>query len=198
MNRPQFNDIKTYEEFSKYYWYREELQAICKSLGLEYDGNKADLNKIIEAYFNGVKIKHKPKKTIKPIATELTLGTSLVDCGFTFGPRFRDFFVKVTGDKSFKFNADMVATAKAVKENSDRSFTLGDLLDVKLGKISYAKYDASSCQWNKFLKDFCADKNNDIYDDKLKTASKFWKLLRSSDKEKVYTREFIESNKDKV
>lgn len=198
MNRPPFNDIKSYEEFSKYYWYREELQAICKSLGLEYDGNKADLNKIIEAYFNGEIIAHKPKKTTKPITAELTLNTSLIDCGFTFGPRFREFFVQVTGDKNFKFNTDMVATAKAVKENSDREFTLGDLLDVKLGKMTYAKYDASSCQWNKFLKDFCEDKNNDIYDEKLKTASMFWKLLRSSDQEKVYSREFIESNKDKV
>ena len=27
--RPQFKDIASFEEFSKYYWYREELQKIC-------------------------------------------------------------------------------------------------------------------------------------------------------------------------
>ena len=34
--RPDFRDIKSFEEFSRYYWYREELSKICKSLGLEY------------------------------------------------------------------------------------------------------------------------------------------------------------------
>ena len=198
MQRPKFEDIKSYDEFTKYYWYLEELKAICKSLNLEYVGGKIELNKIIKAYFDGVIIPHKPKAKIKCTTEELTLETRLIDCGFTFGPRFRDFFVKVTGDKNFRFNADMVATAKAVKENGDRQFTLGDLLDIKLGKKAYAKYDKSSCQWNKFLKDFCADENNDIYPDKLKAASCFWGLLRSSDLPKVYSREFIENNKNKI
>ncbi|MDE7162094.1 MAG: SAP domain-containing protein, partial [Anaeroplasmataceae bacterium] len=43
--RPKFEDIKTYSEFEKYYWYREELQDICKQCGLEYNANKTELNK---------------------------------------------------------------------------------------------------------------------------------------------------------
>ena len=39
-NRPDFKDIKSFEEFNKYYWYREELSQICKSLTLEYRGTK--------------------------------------------------------------------------------------------------------------------------------------------------------------
>ena len=35
MDRPEFDDIKDYAEFSKYYWYREELIRICKSHGLK-------------------------------------------------------------------------------------------------------------------------------------------------------------------
>lgn len=54
MLRPQFNEIKSYEEFSKFYWYREELQKICKQLGLDSSGFKADLNHSIEEYFNGM------------------------------------------------------------------------------------------------------------------------------------------------
>ena len=176
----------------------EELKAICKSLHLEYVGGKIQLNNVIKSYFDGIIIPHKSKTLTKGTTKNLTLDTSLIDCSFTFGNRFRDFFKQVTGDKNFKFNADMVATAKAVKENQDKEFTLGDLLDIKLGKKTYATYDNSSCQWNKFVKDFCADKNNDIYPDKLKTASKFWQLLRSSDLPKVYTREYIEKNKDKI
>ena len=50
-NRPDFKDIKSFEEFNKYYWYREELSQICKSLTLEYRGTKQELNYIIEQYF---------------------------------------------------------------------------------------------------------------------------------------------------
>lgn len=198
MERPRFEDIKSYDEFIKYYWYLDELKEICKSLNLKYVGGKTQLNSIIKSYFDGIIIPHRPKSTFKRSADNLTLETSLIDCGFTFGNRFRDFFIQVTGDKNFKFTADMVASAKALKDNHDTEFTLGDLLDIKLGKKVYAIYDNSSCQWNKFLKDFCADKNNDIYTDKLKTASKFWKLLRSSDFPKVYSREFIEKNKTQI
>lgn len=198
MNRPDFKDIKTYLEFCKYYWYREELQSICKALNLEYVGSKKELNETIQLYFDGIIVPHKSKPKIKCTTTELTLETSLIECGFTFGPRFRDFFIQITGDKNFKFTADMVATVKAVKEASDKSFTLGDLLDIKLGNKTYATYDNSSCEWNRFLKDFCADERNNAYPDKLKTASSFWKLLRNSPLPKIYTREFIESNKNKI
>lgn len=49
--RPAFEVIRTYEEFTKYYWYREELAAICRGLGICASGYKAELNKRIEEYF---------------------------------------------------------------------------------------------------------------------------------------------------
>ena len=198
MERPQFEDIKSYDEFIKYYWYLEELQVICKRLHLEYIGGKIELNNVIKSYFDGVIIPHKPKTEIKCKVETLTLETSLIDCGFTSGQRFRDFYIQVTGDKNFKFTADMVATAKAVKNNHDTQFTLGDLLDIKLGNKVYAIYDKSSCQWNKFLKDFCADEINDVYANKLEAARRFWEILRKSDLPKVYSREFIADNKNKI
>ncbi|MDE5868426.1 MAG: SAP domain-containing protein [Anaeroplasmataceae bacterium] len=198
MNRPKFDEIKSYEEFEKYYWYREELQEICKGLGLEYNANKSDLNRIIYAWFNGKKVTHKPQKRMVAVEDNLTLNTSLLKCGFTFSNQFRTFYSEITGDKNFRFTADMVATVKAVKMNKDENFTLGDLLDIKRGKKVYAKFDNSSCQWNQFLKDFCADEQNNCFKDKLKTASQFWKLLRESDLPKVYTKEFIERNKEKL
>lgn len=198
MARPHFEDIKSYDEFIKYYWYLEELQAICKNLHLEYIGGKIELNNVIKSYFDGVIIPHKPKATIKRKVETLTLETSLIDCGFTFGQRFRDFYIQVTGNKNFKFTADMVATVKAVKNNNDTEFSLGDLLDIKLGKKVYAVYDKSSCQWNTFLKDFCADENNSCYPNKMEAARRFWKILRNSDLPKVYTREFIADNKNRI
>ena len=61
MNRPDFDSIKTYEEFKKYTWYRNELSEICRDHGLFFVGTEKKLNKVIEAYFNGVKIP--PRRT---------------------------------------------------------------------------------------------------------------------------------------
>ena len=56
-SRPEFEKISSFDEFNKYYWYRDELSQICKSLGLENRGTKQELNDIIEQYFKGILIK---------------------------------------------------------------------------------------------------------------------------------------------
>ncbi|MBO4900658.1 MAG: hypothetical protein J5509_10260 [Lachnospiraceae bacterium] len=215
MNRPDFDTIKDFEEFSKYYWYREELIKICKAHGLKHTGSKIELNKVIEAYFAGEKIL--PERTSgdgkrsrsgagkknhadsgsnprrkKITVTELTPETGLIECGFTFGNRFREFFSEQTGEEHFKFNVDMVATVKEVKAKGDESFTLGDLLDVYYGQKTYARYDKSALQWNRFVKDFCADEATAGYKERLKAAAALWKIVRESDREKVYSRELLE------
>lgn len=194
MQRPDFDSISNFAEFSKYYWYRDELIQICRAKGLKHDGGKIELYHVIESYFAGEKILPEKKSRIrhKKTVTELTPDTGLIECGFTFGNRFREFFIEQTGEKNFKFNVDMVATAKAVKENGDESFTLGDLLDIYYGKKTYAVYDKSALQWNKFVKDFCADKATDKFPDKLKAAARLWKIVRESDGEKVYSRGLLE------
>ena len=194
MKRPDFTEIKTFEEFSKYYWYREELIKICRELGLKSNGGKNELNKVIEAFFNGEKIS--PENIIasnhsKQFSESLSLSTSLIECNFTFGPRFREFFENQTGIKPFKFNVDMVATVKKVKETGDTNFTLGDLLDIYYGKKTYAKYDKSALQWNKFVKNFCADPATAKFPNKLKVAAALWKEVRESTREKVYTHELL-------
>ena len=201
MERPEFDSIKTFEEFSKYYWYREELIGICKAHGLKHDGSKIELNKVIEAYFSGEKIlpeKTKQTKVRKSTVKELTLETGLLECGFTFGNRFREFFSKQTGEEHFKFNVDMVATVKEVKLKGDEDFTLGDLLDIYYGRKTYAKYDKSALQWNRFVKDFCEDEATQIYEERLKKAAALWKIVRESDREKVYSRELLEEFKDRI
>lgn len=197
--RPNFEDIKIFEEFSKYYWYREELIQICKNIGIDNYGSKLELNHNIEEYFKGNLIKKgKNNKKVKKTIDTLTLDTKLIECGFVFNQKFRDFFSEQTGIKNFKFNTDMAATSKKVKLDNDISFTLRDMLDTYYGKKEYAKYDNSSCQWNKFLKDFCADDSNNIFDNKLKVASKLWNIVRNSTNEKVYTKELVKENYDKL
>ena len=109
-NRPDFRDIKSFEEFNRYYWYREELSQICKYLGLEYRCTKKELNHIIEQYFRGNRVEKVLRKRNKNQTEIITLNTSLLECGFSFNQKFRDYFSAVTGVNPFKFNADM-ATA---------------------------------------------------------------------------------------
>ncbi|MCR5289427.1 MAG: SAP domain-containing protein [Treponema sp.] len=202
-NRPQFKEIKSYEEFSKYYWYRKELQQICRQLGIESRGMKLELNHNIEEYFKGNLIQKKQRKPVysngkKTDTKLLTLETSLIDCRFCFSQRFREFFSAQTGIKNFKFNADMVATAKKVKEDCDKTFTLGDMLEVAYGRKAYAKYDKSCLQWNKFVKDFCADSATARFSNKLKVAAYLWKKVRESTGKKIYSHSLLEEFADKI
>lgn len=192
-SRPPFSEIKTYQEFSKYYWYRDELIQICRELGLPSSGMKLELSRNIQAYFNGEPIEEKLKvKTSKSVVTNASLSTKLLECGFTFGPKFRDFFAEQTGVKNFKYNADMVATVKKVKEDNDTTFTLGDLLEIYYGRKTYATYDKSALQWNKFVHDFCADPRTANIPDKLKTAALLWRIVRESTREKIYTPQLLD------
>ena len=189
--RPEFEKIISFDEFNKYYWYREEISQICKSLGLEYRGTKQELNHIIEQYFKGNLIKKSSIKTTKKQVENIILDTPLLECGFSFNANFREYFSTLTGISPFKFTADMATAWRKVKSEKNIKFTIEDLLKVYYGKSDYAKYDNSVCQWNQFLKDFCADENSRNYSNKLKVASILWKEVRNSEKEKIYSKNLL-------
>ena len=196
--RPEFQEIKTFEEFCKYYWYREELSKICKLLGLEYRGTKQELNCTIEEYFKGNVIKKTVITKEKKKVENITLDTPLLECGFSFNAKFREYFSSLTGISPFKFNADMATSWRKVKKDKDLNFTIQDMLNVYYGKSDYAKYDNSVCEWNQFLKDFCSDKSSLDYSNKLKVASILWKEVRDSKYKKKYSRELLDKYSCKV
>lgn len=196
--RPKFSDINSFEEFNQHYWYREELSQICKSLQIEHQGTKQELNNIIKEYFKGNYIKKADIQKNSNTADILTLDTPLLTCGFSFNARFREYFSVLTGVSPFKFTADMATAWRKVKREKDAKFTIQDLLDIYYGQSDYARYDNSVCQWNQFLKDFCADPISSNYCNKLKVASILWKEVRDSAGEKTYSRKILESNLNKV
>ena len=196
--RPSFKDIESFEEFNKYYWYREELSQICKSLGLEYRCTKKELNYIIEQYFKGNRIEKSTRKVNKKYAEVISLNTPLLECGFSFNQKFRDYFSAVTGVIPFKFNADMATAWRKVKRDNDINFTIQDMIKIYYGESDYAKYDNSACQWNQFLKDFCADESSNNYSNKLKVAAILWKEVRDSKSKKNYSKQLLNEYKYKV
>ena len=196
--RPSFKDIKSFEEFNKYYWYREELSQICKSLGLEYRCTKKELNYIIEQYFMGNKVEKYLSKGKKSQTEVITLETPLLYCDFSFNQKFRDYFSALTGVSPFKFNADMATAWRKVKRDNDINFTIQDMIKIYYGESDYTKYDNSACQWNQFLKDFCADESSNNYSNKSKVAAILWKEARDSKSEKNYSKQLINEYKYKV
>lgn len=196
--RSNFKDIHSFEEFNCYYWYREELSQICKSLELEYQCTKKELNFIIEQYFKGNKITRNLNKDIKTQTDVITLETPLLYCGFSFNQKFRDYFSAVTGISPFKFSADMATAWRKVKKDKDINFTIQDMIKIYYGESDYAKYDSSACQWNQFLKDFCLDECSNFYSNKLKVASILWKEVKNSKNEKIYTKELLKEYEHKV
>ena len=196
--RPNFKDIHSFEEFNCYYWYREELSQICRSLGLEYRGTKQELNDIIHQYFLGNNIEKRVSNKTKNQVEVITLETPLLYCGFSFNQKFRDYFSAVTGISPFKFSADMATAWRKVKKEKDSNFTIQDMIKIYYGESDYAKYDSSACQWNQFLKDFCLDECSNFYSNKLKVASILWKEVKNSTNEKIYTKELLKEYEHKV
>lgn len=197
-SRPEFDKVTSFDEFNKYYWYRDELSQICKSLGLENRGTKQELNDIIEQYFKGNLIKKSSIKSKKKQVEVVTLDTPLLECGFSFNAHFREYFSILTGFSPFKFTADMATAWRKVKKENDLNFTIQDMLKVYYGDSDYAKYDHSVCQWNQFLKDFCADENSGNYSNKLKVASILWKEVRNSSNAKIYSKNLLTKYADKI
>lgn len=171
---------------------------ICKSLGLEYRSTKQELNHIIEQYFKGNRIEKSVRKVNKKQTEAITLNTPLLECGFSFNQKFREYFSVVTGADPFKFNADMAIAWRRVKAENDLNFTIQDMLKVYYGESDYAKYDHSVCQWNQFLKDFCSDEFSDFYSNKLKVAAILWKEVRDSTNEKIYSRQLLDEYRYKI
>ena len=196
--RPDFKDIHSFEDFNLYYWYREELSQICKSLGLEYRGTKQELNEIIHQYFLGNKVDKRVNKRKTKQVEDITLNTPLLHCAFSFNQKFRDYFSAVTGISPFKFSADMATAWRKVKKDKDINFTIQDMIKIYYGESDYAKYDSSACQWNQFLKDFCLDECSNFYSNKLKVASILWKEVKNSKNEKIYTKELLKEYEHKV
>ena len=197
-SRPEFDKIASFDEFNNYYWYRDELSQICKSLELEYRGTKQELNDIIEQYFKGNLIKKSSIKRKKKQVEAISLDTLLLECGFSFNTHFREYFSTLTGVSPFKFTADMATAWRKGKRENDLSFTIQDMLKVYYGNSDYAKYDHSVCQWNQFLKDFCADENSRTYSNKLKVASILWKEVRNSSNEKIYSKNLLTEYADRI
>ncbi len=179
MSRPEFENIKSGEEFNQWYWLKEEMVEICKRSNLPYTGRKFDLrDRIMYALDNNGKIqpkieKPKSKSKFNWAKAELTLETEITD-NVSFGPNFRRFMKSQVG-KSFSCNSDFMDWVKTNIGN-----TLGGAveeyyrLEKRKENPDFERKIADNNMFNQYTRDFMKDNPNS----NLKEVRKFWSLKK--------------------
>ncbi|MCO6542663.1 MAG: SAP domain-containing protein [Lactobacillus sp.] len=193
--RLQFSLQLNCQEFQQYYWYKQELQEICRQYHLPVNGTKAELTQYILRLLQGEK-----PQAIKPLrntsttflltANQITLKTKLLASNFRLNDQARQFFANYFHKENFHFKKSMAIKLRAVQQNQDQNATVQDLVEAYIhpnaSKINNTD-EEKTYQWNNFVKDFCADPQTEKFPNKLKAAAILWKHVRDSNLPKTYT-----------
>ncbi|USS90692.1 SAP domain-containing protein [Fructilactobacillus carniphilus] len=205
MDRPIFNCYMKSENFKKYYWYKSELQDICKKYDLPSYGTKYELTSYIVSFLDG-----KPSKEIKPVRIKrrkskslnhITLSTPILDSGFSLNSDARKFFCKFYGVKKFSFTKAMGIKMREIERSNDKKAVVKDLLAVYENKDIInldVNNEEKTYQWNTFVKNFRQDCQSTKFNSTMKVASILWKHVKNSDKEKIYAKDLINRYYDEI
>jgi hypothetical protein len=160
------------EEFSEYYFLKEELKDFCRSEGLKVSGSKQDLENRIIHYLKTGKELNEPVMRQKPdnSSSEIALDSKLGE-NFKCSEDKREFFEQHIG-KSFKFK---VKFQKWLKANPDKTYR--DAIDAYY-EIQGSKEKTEigkQFQYNQYIRDFFEDNEDRSLDD----AIKCWKHKKS-------------------
>lgn len=201
--RPLFNDKMSEADFQSFYWYKKELEVICRSYNLPSSGTKAELSEYVREFLSGV-----PVENIKPVrvshrstskkmmAKDIHLDTKLLDSGFSLNSEARKFFANYYGVEKFTFRKPMGIKMREVEKNQDNDATVADLIKSLSNERqrNYENDEEKTYQWNEFVKDFFADKESLNYHSPMKVAAILWKNVRDSQDDKVYTHSLLADN----
>ncbi|TLQ03778.1 hypothetical protein FEZ51_07660 [Pediococcus stilesii] len=203
MNRPVFNGEMNTDVFKSFYWYKKELEQICREYKLPSYGTKAELSGYVVQYLDGVPLKKiksvrkvRRNTTLKLKADQITLETKLLNTGFSLNNEVRTFFGNYFGVEKFSFCKPMGVMMREIERNGDTQATVADLIScLNDDKVKYIKTaEEKTYQWNNFVKSFRHDPYNSIFHSQMKVASIIWGVLRDSNKEKVYSRKLVKEN----
>ena len=213
--RPEFSPTMSVTEFKRHYWYATELREICRKLGLDCTGTKAELTSRVEHFLSGDVDSSSSEEELRISMTDTTLGlvvspdtdsytklSTKVIGGFSFNANWRAFCSRVLGEPNFKFTKEMSAAVREAKKRHDNSLTVRDLLVIyKTGKQrkaageplpSYMQPEEQTYQWNNFVRTFNADPHSMIFSNKMKVASILWSKVRDSPGSKEYRTDLID------
>ena len=179
MQRPDFSEIRSGEEFNQWYWMKEEMMEICKAAGLPTTGRKFSLrDRIMYALDHDGKImpdppKKKPTSKFKWSKEKLSPETLITD-NISFGQNLRRFMEAQIGDH-FSFNIDFMDWAR---ESAGKS--LQDAV-IKWKELEARKKDpnfrtqiANNNMMNQYFRDFFDENPERSFEE----ARKAWFIKR--------------------
>ncbi|MEM6644257.1 MAG: DUF6434 domain-containing protein [Bacteroidota bacterium] len=172
--RPPFKDITTAADFDRWYWMKNELVEICKSLGLPSNDRKNELRRRVIDHFNGAKylrVSSRPKSNFDWSKETLSLDTVITD-SVTFGNNLRTFMkLHIT---KFSFNIEFMEWIKSnLGKTLEEAVIIYPVLlqEIKRGK----KLDKSDYNvMNAYLESFLANNPKLQRDD----AMKCWQIKK--------------------
>ena len=213
--KPEFSSTMSVTEFKSHYWYVIELREICRKLGLDCTGTKAELTLRVEHFLSGdVDSFSSEEEEMKISMTDKTLWlvvshgadsytklSTKVIGWFSFNVNWRAFCGMVLVEPNFKFTKEMAAAVREAKKRHDNSLTVRDLLVIyrickqrkAAGKSlpSYMQPEDQTYQWNNFVRAFNADPRSMIFSNKMKVASILWSKVRDNPGSKEYRTDLI-------
>ncbi|CAH1852504.1 SAP domain-containing protein [Convivina praedatoris] len=170
------------------YYYKKDLQDICRQHGWSTSGTKAQLLACIQS---GGKRggdqparNHKIRLTLDQISPEMPL----INSGFSFNQVARDYFANYYQVANFHFTKQMATLCRLAQKNQDSSIHVSDLMDIYEGKRfgSLDDEDEASYQWNNFVHDFFADDSLPA-EKNLHMAAQLWHFVKNRPQENSYT-----------
>ncbi|BAQ56994.1 SAP domain-containing protein [Lactobacillus acetotolerans] len=193
----------TLKGFKENYYYKTDLEKLCKQYKLPSYGTKAELNHYLQLYLSG-----KPPQEIKAVRSshhnnsgvkQINLNTKIVGSRFSFNNEARKFFANYFGVKNFHFKKGMAIIKRKAEAENDTNMTVADLINeyTKLkktpnrSKILKRTSEENTYQWNNFVKNFCQSPESKKFNNKLKVAAILWQHVRNSSKPKKYRPELI-------
>ncbi|NOU75387.1 SAP domain protein [Paenibacillus sp. LMG 31458] len=195
--RPDFTRDLSIQEFERHYWYKQELNDICRKYNISPTGTKAELEEKIKKLLHGDEIiDHRLSNTMirkKQQLTELSLSTKLIPDGFKFNQKAREFFANYYNKPKFSFTKEMATALREAERHGNTEMTVTYLIKVYEDKNKFESKEESTYQWNKFVKDFNKDsKTKFIKQDRMKIAAQLWKQVRDNPGKKQYSSSLIE------
>ncbi|MEO1514382.1 MAG: DUF6434 domain-containing protein [Bacteroidota bacterium] len=172
MERPDFSDIRSGEEFNQWYWLKSEMVDICREAGLPINGRKFDLrDRIMYALDNDgalLPAAKQPRKTSRFnwARSELALDTVITD-NVSFGPNFRKFMTTQIGSR-FVCHSDFMDWVKArVGHTLGEAVVQWELLEKRKEDPTFQRDIAKQNMLAQYVRDFLADHPDKVFKDAL-------------------------------
>ena len=157
--RPPLEEITTRADFIKWYWLKEELVAICITLGLPKNGSKFELRDRIAHFIDTGEILKKKKiarkqSTFNWAKEVLSLETVITD-NVSFGPNFRKFMKQEIGS-GFTCTSEFMDWVKTNPGKTlEDAIMYWEWLESRKQDVSFKREIAPHNMYSQYIRDYC-------------------------------------------